>query len=86
MYYEVLDDPYNLDVAVHKGISSITDALSQVNVEYNASIYYFVYAANLASYDEHYISPNLTEKLSSILGLPVVFGNVYVYSGNLNFV
>jgi hypothetical protein len=86
MYYEVLDDPYNLDVAVHKGISSMTDALSQVNVEYNASIYYFVYAANLASYDEHYISPNLTEKLSSILGLPVVFGNVYVYSGNLNFV
>ncbi len=83
IYSTIITSPSTVVTAV-KEVKTITvGALANLNMTYNKDEFYFIYDAVLAPYLYGAISPSLPSTLSSILGDPVVFGQVYVYSSRV---
>lgn len=84
LYPTVLSSPStNIWAAVQEGKSSTANALVKLNVTFEINRFYFIYDAVLAKYLYSSISPTIIATLSSILGEPTVFGEVYVYSSKI---
>jgi hypothetical protein len=83
MNYQVIVDPSKVQFAIQIGKRSVMDALTKLNVTCDIDKFYLVYDAVLVKYLYYWISipPNIVETLSSLIGEPKVFGNVFVYSG-----
>jgi hypothetical protein len=82
-YYHILIEPSKAQFAIQEGRKSVLDALTELNVTCDIDKFYLVYDAVMVKHLYYWISipSSIVETLSSLIGEPKVFGNVFVYSG-----
>ena len=81
----VLSSPSELWTVVQEVKNITVNALAGLNVTFEINKFYLIYDAVLikTAYGAGAISPSIVPTLSSVLGEPTVFGQVYVYSSKM---